>query len=371
MAIAKKQSSGKWRIQPQKTVNGKQIRTSITAPTKKEAERLAAIWEAVQEEEDDKKETLKDVFDQYLNTCKVHDYSPSTIKEYTSRSKTSFPDLLDKLFYKITTNDIQKQIDKRAESVSPKTLRNDIAFLRAAVATRNNSINFARIKIAKKKKRKKLEMRQEWKITIPIQIAKWYGKGDFYLYILLIIYAGLRPSEAYALTWGDVSKASVTIGDTQIGYISVTKAVVESVEDGYQEKGTKTESGNRDVVVSWALIEEILSFKTRGSDEERIFTERPYNHKYTPRWDRIKKEYNLPSKMRRYDLRHFFATSLVVSGATEEELQQQMGHSTSSFSHAVYVEVMEEHKIETTTKFAKESREAIDKLKKAIPSSAE
>ena len=66
--------------------------------------------------------------------------------------------------------------------------------------------------------------------------------------------------------------------------------------------------------------------------------------------------------MRRYDLRHYFATQLVVSGATEEELQEQMGHATSAFSHSVYVEIMSDHKDIATTQFAKNSKSSIDEL---------
>ena len=156
MAKAKQLPSGNWRIQPHKTVNGKYIRISITAPTKKEAERLAANWEVEQEEINSKKETLKDVLDDYIKTCKAQGLSSSTTVDYISRSKYSFPDLIDKSFSDITTMDLQAQIDKRSESVSPKTLRNDISFFRAAAASRDTTINFAKLKVAKNPKRKKM-----------------------------------------------------------------------------------------------------------------------------------------------------------------------------------------------------------------------
>ena len=359
MAKAKQLPSGNWRIQPHKTVNGKYIRTSITAPTKKEAERLAANWEVEQDVEDKKKETLKDVFDAYIKTCKAQGLSPSTIVDYKHRSKTSFPDLLDKNFEDIETKNLQAQIDKRAEKNSAKTIRNDLAFFSAATASRNKKIDFSKLKLAKNKKRKKLEMKSEWKVSIPKKAAELYGKDDYYLYLILIIYAGLRPSESFALEWGDLSKAPIEIDGEWIGYIDVSKAKVKS-EDGYAEKTTKTESGIRKVVVSWSLIKEILSVKSRGNDDDKIIE----NHTLykAERWPKIKEELGLPQELRRYDLRHYFATSLVVSGATEEELQEQMGHSTSAFSHSVYVEIMADHKKVATTKFAKNSKASIDEL---------
>ena len=113
MAKAKQLPSGNWRIQPHKTVNGKYIRTSITAPTKKEAERLAANWEVEKEEEKKKasKETLRDVLKKYIETCKSQGSSPSTIKGYTSQLKVSFVDILDIDINDLTTQDLicQKQ----------------------------------------------------------------------------------------------------------------------------------------------------------------------------------------------------------------------------------------------------------------------
>ncbi|MBR1709260.1 MAG: site-specific integrase [Clostridia bacterium] len=361
MAKAKQLPSGNWRIQTYKMVNGKAIRKSFTAPTKKEAEKLAMLWDLEQEEAVDQEETLQAVFEDYIRTCKAQELSPSTIKEYTSRATYSFDALLGHKYQDLKTIDVQKQIDKRAATVSAKTLRNDLSFLRASLASRKHDINFAKIKIAKKKKRKKLEMKEEWRTEIPRKSAELYGKDDDYLYLILIIYAGLRPSESHALTWGDISKKPKIVGTAKMGYISVSKAIVEGYDRAFYQKDTKTESGIRTVAVTWALIEEIQSVVPRGSDTDIIIPSNPYSDK--KRWKRIKQELNLPDTMRRYDLRHLFATSLVASGATEEELQQQMGHSTSSFSHSVYVEILQEHKNTTTARFAELSAASIGELK--------
>ena len=370
MAKAKQLPSGNWRIQPHKTVNGKYIRTSITAQTKKEAERLAANWEVEQEEEKKKasKETLRDVLKKYIETCKSQGSSPSTIKGYTSQLKVSFVDILDIDINDLTTQDIQAQLDKRSKTVSPKTLSNDIAFIRAALSSRDHNINFRKLKIAKKKKRKKMALKLAWKTKIPELLAKWYGKDDYYLYVILLIYAGLRPSESYSLTWGDLSKSPKEVDGAKLGYINISKATVKSEENVFTEKETKSESGMRSVVVSWSLIEEICTTKPRKKDDEKIIELSPYDE--TEKWERLKAELNLPDAMRRYDLRHYYATSLVISGATDEELQDQMGHSSSSFSHNFYVEIMEEHKTTVTTKYAVESMASIESLKKLSANSS-
>lgn len=106
---------------------------------------------------------------------------------------------------------------------------------------------------------------------------------------------------------------------------------------GYIEKTTKTESGIRSIPVSWSLVQSIIEVKKRGRDSERVLDLKPAL--VDRRWNRLRMALNLPENMRFYDLRHFYATLVAYSGASEEELASMMGHSTSSFSHAVYVEL--------------------------------
>ena len=60
MAKAKKLPSGKWRVQVflGKDAEGKQIRRSITAPTKKEAEQQAALLAALREKDEEAHDAL-------------------------------------------------------------------------------------------------------------------------------------------------------------------------------------------------------------------------------------------------------------------------------------------------------------------------
>ena len=60
MAKARKLPSGNWRCLVRKTIDGKQISKSFTAPTKKEAEFLAAEWVASEEDKVDNLITMMD-----------------------------------------------------------------------------------------------------------------------------------------------------------------------------------------------------------------------------------------------------------------------------------------------------------------------
>lgn len=82
MAKAKKLPSGKWRVQVflGKDVDGKQIRRSITAPTKKEAEQKAALL-AAQRNVTTSRMTIAQAIDRYIELNRLA-LSPATIVSY-------------------------------------------------------------------------------------------------------------------------------------------------------------------------------------------------------------------------------------------------------------------------------------------------
>ena len=345
MATAKKLPSGSWRIQPCKTLaDGTKLRTSITAPTKKEAELLAIQWQVEQEQHSSENLTLGDALDEYLKTLEKTGSSPTTLREYKSRRKTAFPLLENCMVRKITPAMIQKNIDKRLETVSLKTVRNDFYFLRPVLALYAPDLPLNRIKLGRQQKRKKIHMKESWKYEIPRQCAAMFGKQDFYLYILFMIFAGLRPSEAYGLTWADISPTPTTRlwqGEQfEVGYITVNKATVRTDDNGFATKAPKTHAGVRTFELDWSFFAELYAARPRGANSEKIFHQNPYcNHR---KWRNLQKAMGLPTELRQYDLRHYYATDVAYSGASEEELMERMGHSTAAFSHSVYVEIFEE-----------------------------
>ena len=79
-------------------------------------------------------------------------------------------------------------------------------------------------------------------------------------------------------------------------------------------------------------------------------------------WGQVRKALNLPDDMRFYDLRHFYATSLKSSGATEQELAAAMGHSTPVFSNDVYVEIFEEDQRAANRAMAKRTNQLYESI---------
>lgn len=356
MAKAKKLPSGKWRTQVYlgKDAAGKPIMESFTAPTARESERLAAIAAAERKRKEQQSITLGRAMDEFINTCRVQGYSPSTIPAYISIRKNSFPALVNVRVDRITVNDIQTAVDARAKNHSPKTVRNDFYFVRSVMEKYAPNLDLRNITLAKRKKQKKRLFSESWAYDV-LQYAHSHFEPDFYLYCCFTISAGLRPSETYALTWGDLSAEPLAAltpdGKTfKMGMLNVEKASVRDENRVYVGKGTKTEAGERVLRLDWSFFAAVYDAKPHGRDTERILTLKPNLVPY--RWKKMKEALSLPDKMRFYDLRHVFATSVAYSGASEEELASALGHSTSAFSHQVYVEMFRERQESVNAKMA-------------------
>lgn len=173
-----------------------------------------------------------------------------------------------------------------------------------------------------------MKMKPEWKTEIPAKLSEWYGKDDYYLYVKLLIHAGLRPSESAALTWGDISQEPIEINGEMFGTINVPIITMKTM-DGITDILPKFESDIRTALVSWHFIEEICSLKNREKDDERIFRSPPYRDEYTRRWRRVKKEFSLPTEMKWFNLRKYYIDFLVRSGFGRADVLKQIGYRDS------------------------------------------
>lgn len=286
--------------------------------------------------------TLGDAMDAFIETCRTQGYSPSTVPGYLSIRKNAFSQIIDKPVDTLTVHDIQGAINARSEDHSVKTIRNEFFMLKKVLSIYAPGLDLSRVTIAKRKKPRKKVFRQSWAADI-LKYAKDHESPDFYIYCCLILCAGLRPSESYALTWDDLSPEPLTMisggKPYQVGHIDISRASVRDEAGVYREKTTKSEAGTRLLTVAWPMFTAIYAAKPRVPGG-RVFDQKP-NSIARP-WSRCRSVLGLPEGMRYYDLRHFFATSVATSGASEDELKALMGHSTSAFSHDVYVELFED-----------------------------
>ena len=300
--------------------------------------------------------TLGDAIDMFVETCRTQNYSPSTIPAYISIRKNAFPELMERPIEGITVTDIQTAINYRSKTHSVKTVRNEFFLLKKVMAIHCPELNLSAITIAKQKKKGKLVFPEDLAKRV-LSYAEQHECTDYYIYCSFTISAGLRPSEVYALTWEDVSETPISIsvnGETyEYGIIDVSKATVRDETRKYVNKATKTEAGVRTLTVDWAFFQKLYTLKKRQNTGRIVTTKPNMIYKY---WGRTRKALELPEQMRFYDLRHYYATMVATSGATEDELASRMGHSTSAFSHAVYVELFADRQQKINASLASKTR---------------
>ena len=107
MATAKKLPSGAWRVLVYShTENGKRKYESFTAPTKKEAELMAAEYANNKTQRKTNGMTVYEAIESYIN-AKEGVLSPSTIRGYRTQLRNNYKPIENKPIRKLTSEDLQ------------------------------------------------------------------------------------------------------------------------------------------------------------------------------------------------------------------------------------------------------------------------
>lgn len=147
--------------------------------------------------------------------------------------------------------------------------------------------------------------------------------------VALMAYAGLRPSEALALTWDDITESRII----------VEKAIAP---DG---KAKRTKNAKlRTVPVS----DQLRAWLDIGTGKRRRimrqsgdpWTQRTWNNWRNRVWIPLMKDLGLEGT-RPYDLRHTYASRLIQEGLSVVEVARRMGH-TPQITLSTYAHVFEE-----------------------------
>jgi len=321
--------------------------------------------------------TLGEAMDKYIDTCRIlsrtEDYSHATIPGYMSIRKNAFQDIMDKPVGEITVDDVQSALDKRmtepsertGKPLSVKTIRNEYYLLKPVLEKYAPNLNLKSIRLAKRKKKRPMVLENA---EAPIILKAAHSMHpEFFVYVLLTMLTGMRPSEIYALQWKDLSASPlIALIDKQrltYGEISVTKARTMNEFRKYEAKGTKTEAGERVLTHDWSLFETLYSVLPRGEDENYILNMNPRQQQYY--WDKLRTGLGLPKDRRFYDLRHYHCSVMVAVGAQEDYIAADMGHSTIQMAHDVYIEIIGEKQRDINLKVAQHNADLLQKLKHA------
>ena len=327
---AKKLKSGNWRCQIQ--VHGK--RYSCTGRTKKEAQDAAKLLFAGIDKEERIPMTVGKAIDNYISS-KEKVLSPSTIVAYKKIRRNDLQSLMDINISDLDQLQIQISVSEdMAKGKSPKTIKNAHGLLTAVlkqhrpqfvVTTRLPQNNPAMVRIPSEE-----EMKKIWA----------HAKGTSYeLPILLASWLGLRMSEIRGLKYGDFED----------GKLHVQRAVVKG-PTGFIEKGTKTISGNR-IIVLPELIDKMVKDKKAARIEvvraDRLTGTKKYivvddEYLFNFKSNAIYKGFVAICKKagvehyRFHDLRHFAASEAHALGIPDKYAMKRMGHATDNMLKTVY-----------------------------------
>tara|TARA_Y100000034_G_C6753629_1_gene335191 strand:+ start:120 stop:617 length:498 start_codon:yes stop_codon:yes gene_type:complete len=158
----------------------------------------------------------------------------------------------------------------------------------------------------------------------------------------VLLYTGIRPSEAAALQWIDVDLINEEL--------KVCEAVIwDSSSQKAVTKGTKTRAGNRVIELQPEAIATLEAQKELTGGNEFVFIE-PKQKRQLTGLAQIRKNIWLPvltaSGVRYrhpYQARHTFATMLISQGKNLWWIARQMGHDSPEMLFRHYGNYIKEH----------------------------
>jgi len=232
------------------------------------------------------------------------------------------------------------QADLRATGVGEPTILKTLSLLqgilRRAVVWRRIAGNpVAAIK--KPSQRRKRSVRPIAPATVEAiraSLLRSERLGDATL-VSVLAYAGLRPGEALALTWGDVRERTILVERSlALGELKETKTG--------QTRAVQLHAPLAADLAEWRL------YCGRPPEDALVFPTRNGEHWTDWHWRNWRKRVFAPaasdaelSTFRPYDLRHSFVSLLIAEGRSVVEIAKQAGHSPT-MALATYGHVIEE-----------------------------
>lgn len=193
---------------------------------------------------------------------------------------------------------------------------------------------------------------------IQLILKYWNKTGNVGLWVMLMLFAGLRRSEMMGLDWKSVDLSNRTLTVSQVGIISNNKIIIQ--------QRTKTKAGTRIIPIAEPLYQALVSVPEphRGFVCKSIrgynLTETAVNcgikhfisfinrtEAHQPLVQSGKRTDLHPEPMpafsfRCHDLRHTFCTLLYDGGVDVKTAAYLMGHSDISVTMKIYTHLSEE-----------------------------
>lgn len=310
MATARKLPSGSWRVQAYigTDEDGKKRKKSFTAPTKKEAEYLAA--QALIEARNASDDTLGALIDRYIES-KTNVLSPTTIQGYKTIRKNNFQSLMDVRVSNVSNIMLQEAVNDEAENHQPKTVKNAFALVHTVL--QQNSYTQYNVTLPKAKKKKIV-------LPEPVDVINAIRDTEIELPCLLAMWLSLRMSEVKGLKKSDIKDGLLTINRVMVCVDK--KDVVKDL--------AKTQSSNRTLKVP-KYIQNLID---AVPDEQEYLVTLSRKALYS----RLRKclTNNNIEPISFHDLRHMNATIMMQLGIPDKYAMERGGWETDYVMKSVY-----------------------------------
>lgn len=313
MASAKKLPSGNWRVNLfiGYDENKKRKFKSFTAPTKKEAEYMAAEYSMFKKQKAAPENiTVEEALKRYI-ASKKNVLSPSTIHGYETIQRSRLKELQPLRIGELTQEKIQNSLNTEALEVSRKTLANSYGLLTSALKLVYPELHFTLTYPAKKKVFRELPSAEE--------VMRAVYNSNVEIPVLFALWLGMRLSEIKGLQYGDIAD----------GYITVQRAMLKVGKEYVLRDNTKTYNSTRRLKLPQRIIDLI------GDGEPCEFIVKETGAAIYKRLDRILERSGV-EKMRFHDLRHLNASIMLQLGIPDKYAMERGGWSTNQTLKNVY-----------------------------------
>lgn len=271
-------------------------------------------------------------------------------------SDKMFQDYLNSLAERYSLNSIKKVWGLIKTCVQYAEAKKDIKplYLKVTVTTPSE----ANVSVKKKEisvpSAEDVQRLYEEAMSICANGARKYGNAAYV--ITLIMYTGMRVSEAIGLQWKDVDIERREIA------INQSLAMIREDKDGessysYKVKAAKTKDSKRKIVLPDKALEAILYFRQYYTNEEDFVCVNAKNRNhYTRRqiersMDRIVHNSRCQSKnYTPHSLRHGYGSILLSMGTDIKIVSELLGHSDVSFTYNVYIGIFDRDKHDAVMK---------------------
>lgn len=324
-----KRPSGSYRVR--KMYKGKMYAVSFDQkPTQKEAmQAMAKELDRVQGKYESM--TFQAAAEKYIET-KKNVLSPSTIRLYKTTMNNTSPKFNSINIHDMTMMDIQTEVNRLAKNHSPKTVRNYHGFISAVLGSIRPEMKICTTLPQKVRNDPYIPSDEDVRRILD------YSQGTEYEIPIILACYGLRRSEICALTPSDLE------GDV----LHINKAKVFG-DGGWIEKGTKTTSSTRDIIIPAQTADRI---------RERGYVYKGHPNSISEYLSTVEDRLGIP-RFTMHKLRHYFATKMSALNVPEADIMRMGGWETDHVMKSVYRHSMME-------KDERAKREAAERLQNVL-----